>query len=51
MLGGLSSQRPTLGGDALVHPRDLQFDLGNRLGQLGDLLAERPTLRPTLLDA
>ena len=31
--------------------RDLQFDLGNRLGQLGDLLPERPTLRPTLLDA
>jgi hypothetical protein len=31
--------------------RDLQFDLGNRLGQLGDLLPEQPTLRPQLLDA
>jgi hypothetical protein len=45
MLGGLRSQRPTLGRHALVHARDLQFDLGNRLGQLGDLLPEQPTLR------
>jgi hypothetical protein len=44
MLGRLSSQRPTLRCDALVHARDLQFDLRNRLGQLGDLLPERPTL-------
>jgi hypothetical protein len=50
-LGGLSGQRPTLGSDALMHPRDLHLDLGNRLGQLGDLLPEGPTLRPTLLDA
>jgi hypothetical protein len=51
MLGGLRSQRPTLGRHPLVHARDLQFDLGNRLGQLGDLLPEQPTLRPQLLDA
>jgi hypothetical protein len=50
MLGGLRSQRLTLGRHALVHARDLQFDLGNRLGQLGDLLPEQPTLRPQLLD-
>jgi hypothetical protein len=51
MLAGLSSQRPTLGSDALMDPRDLQLDLGNRLGQLGDLLPERSALRPLLLDA
>jgi hypothetical protein len=44
MLGRLSSRRPTLRCDVLVHARDLPFDLGNRLGQLGDLLPERPTL-------
>jgi hypothetical protein len=51
MLAGLSSQRPALRSDALVHARGLQFDLGNRRRQLGDLLPERPTLRPQLLDA
>lgn len=53
MLGGLSSQRPTLRRDARMHPPGLQFDLGDRLGHLGhlgDLLPERPTLRPQLLD-
>jgi hypothetical protein len=29
MLPGLGSQRPTLLGDALVHARDVQLDLGN----------------------
>ena len=51
MLGSLPSHRPTLGSDALMHPRDLQLDLGDRLGQLGDLLPERSALRPLLLDA
>jgi hypothetical protein len=45
MLPGLGRQRPTLLSDALVHSRDVQLDLGNRLGQLGDLLLERIALR------
>ena len=51
MLPGLGSQRPALLGDGLVHSRDIEFDLGNRLGQLGDLPLERLTLRAGLLGA
>ena len=51
MLPGLGRQRPTLRSDALVHSRDVQLDLGNRLGQLGDLLLERIALRLRLLSA
>ena len=51
MLPGLGRQRPALDGDGLVHSRDIQFDLGNRLGQLGDLPLERLTLRAGLLGA
>jgi hypothetical protein len=51
MLPGLGGQRPTLLGDALVHSRDVQLDLGNCLGQLGDLLPERVALRLRLLGA
>jgi hypothetical protein len=34
-----------------VGSRDLEFDLGNRLGQTGDLLLERLTPRAGLLGA
>jgi hypothetical protein len=51
MLPGLGSQRPALVGDVLVHARDIEFDLGNRLGQFGDLFLERLTLRAGLLGA
>ena len=51
MLSGLGSQRPALVSDVLVHSRDIDFDLGNRLGQFGDLFLERLTLRAGLLDA
>jgi hypothetical protein len=34
-----------------VHSRDVQLDLGNRLGQLGDLLLERRALCLRLLGA
>jgi hypothetical protein len=37
--------------EALVHARDVQLDLGNRLSQLGDQLPERLALRPRLLGA
>jgi hypothetical protein len=30
---GLGSQRPVLVGDGLLDSRDIEFDLGNRLGQ------------------
>jgi hypothetical protein len=48
MLPGLGGQRPTPLGDALLHARDLQLDLGNRLGQLDNLLPQRVALRPRL---
>jgi hypothetical protein len=51
MLSGLGSQRPTLLGDALVYSGAIQLDLGNRLGQVGELLPERLALRSHLLDA
>ena len=51
MLSSLGSQRPALVSDVLVHSRDIDFDLGNRLGQFGDLLLERLTLGAGLLDA
>ena len=51
MLPGLGSQRPALLGDGLVHSRDIEFGLGNRLGQFGDLPPECLTLRPGLLGA
>ena len=51
MLPGLGSQRPTPLSNALVHARDVQLDLGNRLGQLGDQLLQRMALRMRLLDA
>ena len=49
MLSGLGSQRPALVADGLVHARDIQFDLSNRLGQLGDLLPKRAAVRLRLL--
>ena len=51
MLSSPGSQRPALVSDGLVHSRDIQFDLGNRLGQGGDLPLERLTLRAGLLGA
>jgi hypothetical protein len=51
MLPGLGRQRPTLLSDALVQSRDVQLDLGNRLGQLGDLLLDRRALCLRLLGA
>ena len=51
MLPGLGSQRPTLVSDVLVHSRDIDFDPGNRLGQLRDLPLEGLTVRAGLLDA
>jgi len=49
MLAGLGGQRPPLLGEVLVHSGDVQHDLGNRLGQLGDLLPERAAVRLRLL--
>ena len=51
MLPGLGSQRPALVSDVLVHSRDIEFDPGNRLGQLGDLPLECLTVRAGLLGA
>jgi hypothetical protein len=51
MLPGLGSQRPALISDVVVHSRDIEFDLSNRLGQLGDLPLECLTLREGLLGA
>ena len=51
MLSGLGSQRPTLLGDALLHPCNVQLHLGNGLSQLGHLRSERVALRPGLLNA
>ena len=51
MLPGAGSQRPALVGDGLVHSGDIQFDLGNRLGQFGDLFLERLTVRAGLRGA
>jgi hypothetical protein len=51
MLPGPGSQRPALVSDVLVHSGDIEFDLGNRLGQFGDLFLERLTLRTGLLSA
>jgi hypothetical protein len=51
MLPGLGSQRPALVSDGLVHSRDIEFDLGNRLGQLGDLPLECVAVRAGLLGA
>jgi hypothetical protein len=48
---GLGSQRPALVSDGLVDSRDIQFDLGDRLGQCGDLLLERLTLRASAAQA
>jgi hypothetical protein len=50
MLSGLGSQRPTLLGDALLHPCNVQLHLGNSLSQLGHLRSERVALRPGLLN-
>ena len=46
MLSGLGSQRPTLLGDALLHPCNIQLHLCNSLSQLGHLRSERVALRP-----
>ena len=51
MLSSPGSQRPALVSDGLVHSRNLDFDLGNRLGQFGDLFLECLTLRADLLGA
>ena len=51
MLSSPGSQRPALVSDVLVHARDIEFDLGNRLGQLGDLPLECLTVRAGLLGA
>jgi hypothetical protein len=51
MLPGPGSQRPALVSDGLVHARDIDFDLGNRLGQFGDLPLERLTVPAGLLGA
>jgi hypothetical protein len=51
MLSSPGSQRPALVSNVLVHSRDIEFDLGNRLGQGGDLPLERLTLRAGLLGA
>jgi len=51
MLSSPGSQRPALVSDVLVHARDIEFDLGNRLGQLGNLPLECLTVRAGLLGA
>jgi len=51
MLSSPGSQRPALVSDVLVHARDIEFDLGNRLGQLGNLPLECLTVRTGLLGA
>jgi hypothetical protein len=51
MLSGLGSPRPTLLGDVLLHPCNVQLHLGNSLDQLGHLRSERVALRPGLLNA